>query len=158
MIRELSNEEVPLAAGIIRRAFATVAEEFGLTPENCPSHPTFLTEERLQGEVDRGLRLFILQEGDTPVGVVGLRRLEDGTTALERLAVLPEHRHQGYGMQLVEFICRQVKQEGSEKVSLQIIDEHAVLKNWYARLGFAAVGVRQFPHLPFTVCFMEKVL
>ncbi|MHB0935986.1 MAG: GNAT family N-acetyltransferase [Armatimonadota bacterium] len=158
MIRELSIEEVPLAADIIRRAFATVAEEFGLTLENCPTHPTFLTEERLQGEMQRGLRLYMLQEGDNPVGVVGLRRLEDGSTALERLAVLPEHRHRGYGVQLVELICRQAAQAGSGKVSLQIIDEHTVLKDWYTRLGFIAIEVRQFRHLPFNVCFMEKAL
>jgi len=158
MIRELRNEEVPLAAGIIRRAFATVAEDFGLTEENCAMHPTFFTEEQLQGEIERGLHMFLLEEGGSPVGVVGLRRLEDGTTALERLAVLPEYRHQGYGMQLVEFICRHASEAGSEKVSLQIIDEHAMLKDWYTRLGFNAIEVRQFPHLPFNVCFMEKAL
>jgi len=158
MIREITNGEVTLAAGIIRRAFATVAEEFGLTLENCAWHPTFLTEERLQGEVDKGLRLFVLQEGDSSVGVVGLRRLDDGSFALERLAVLPEHRHQGCGARLVEFACQQALQAGGEKISLQIIDEHAELKRWYIRLGFVATGVKQYPQLPFNVCLMEKSL
>jgi|GEM_PF-2401433 len=107
MIREMTAEEVPLAARIIRRAFATVAEEFGLTRENYPTHPSFLTEERLLGEIARGLHLFILEEDGSPACMVGLRRLEDGTTALERLAVLPEHRHRGCGVRLVEFVCRQ---------------------------------------------------
>jgi len=158
MIRELSNEEIPLAASIIRRAFATVAEEFGLTPENCSSHPTFLTVERLQGEIDQGLKLFILEEGGSPVGVAGLRSLGDGDISLERLAVLPEHRHRGNGVRLVEFVCRQAVQASSGKVCLQIIDEHAVLKDWYTRLGFIAIEVKQFPHLPFSVCFMVKTL
>ena len=156
MIREITAEEIPLAADIIRHAFATVAEEFGLTRENCAMHPTFLTEERLQDEIERGLRLFILEEDGSPAGVVGLRRLEDGNFSLERLAVLPEHRHRGYGVQLVEFICRQAMEAGSAKVSLQIIDEHVILKDWYTRLGFTAVGVRQYPHLPFTVGLMER--
>lgn len=155
MIRAMTVEEVPLAAGIIRRAFATVARDYNLTRENCPAHPSFLTEERLQGEIERGLRIFVLEDNSCSVGVVGQRRLEDGNTALERLAVLPEYRHRGYGVQLVEFVCRLA---GSGKVSLQIIDEHTALKDWYTRLGFDVIEVRQFPQLPFSVCFMEKAL
>ena len=31
-----------------------------------------------------------------------------------------------------------------------------LLKNWYMSYGFRETGTKAFPHLPFTVCFMEK--
>ncbi|MBQ1234535.1 MAG: hypothetical protein IIX77_02795, partial [Oscillospiraceae bacterium] len=36
------------AVKVIRQSFATVAEAFGLTKENCPTHTSFITEDRLQ--------------------------------------------------------------------------------------------------------------
>ena len=32
------------------------------------------------------------------------------------------------------------------------------LKSWYRRRGFHETGKREFKHLPFVVCFMEKNL
>jgi hypothetical protein len=33
-----------------------------------------------------------------------------------------------------------------------------VLKQWYQRQGFIVTEIKRFPHLPFTVCLMEKTL
>jgi diamine N-acetyltransferase len=41
------------------------------------------------------------------------------------------------------------------QVSIGIIDDHTVLKNWYLGLEFKETNTKQFAHLPFTVCFME---
>ncbi len=43
-------------------------------------------------------------------------------------------------------------------MSVGLVDENAVLKRWYAALGFRETGKKRFAHLPFTVCFMEKAL
>jgi hypothetical protein len=45
-----------------------------------------------------------------------------------------------------------------KKVSVGIIDENLVLKNWYRDYGFVQTDIRRFEHLPFVVCFMEKEL
>jgi hypothetical protein len=39
-----------------------------------------------------------------------------------------------------------------------VIAEHTELVSWYERLGFAQTGTRRFPHLPFTVSYLEHVL
>ena len=44
----------------------------------------------------------------------------------------------------------------SKKLSIGLMDEHTVLKNWYKELGFKGIGAQVFHHLPFTVCFMER--
>ena len=48
-IRELRRVagDVDATADILRRAFATVAQRFALTKENCPRSPAFATSERV---------------------------------------------------------------------------------------------------------------
>lgn len=77
---------------------------------------------------------------------------------MEKLAVLPEHRHKGYGKKLMGFVFEQVKMSKGERISIGIINESTVLKNWYIENGFAETGTKKFEHLSFTVCFMEKSL
>jgi hypothetical protein len=55
----------------------------------------------------------------------------------------------------VEFVVSYVEKQGGQKVSLGMIDESAVLKEWYKTLGFVETGTKNFEHLPFTVCFMD---
>ena len=75
---------------------------------------------------------------------------------MERLAVLPSYRHRGIGRALMDFAFEAVKKHGGKKVSIGIINENRVLKNWYMEYGFVETGTRVFRHLPFEVCFMEK--
>ena len=49
MIRTITAEEIPVCTGLIRESFATVAEEFGFTPENAPRFTAFATtDDRLR--------------------------------------------------------------------------------------------------------------
>lgn len=54
MIRNVRAAELPACLEVIRKSFSTVAEEFGLTPENCPTHTSFVPLSRLEGEYQRG--------------------------------------------------------------------------------------------------------
>lgn len=42
-IRETGREPLPACVQVIREGFETVAEEFGLTAEHCPSNGAFVT-------------------------------------------------------------------------------------------------------------------
>ena len=168
-IREVSlDKELSTSAGVIRRSFRTVADEFGLTRENCPGHTAFLTSKDLRNERDHGLKCFGLFSGRKQIGFVGIEEyMTDALVGLgpgenrywlEKLAVLPSHRHEGYGEKLVDFAVHYVQERGGTSIVLGMINEHSVLKTWYLGLGFREVELRKFDHLPFVVCFMEKVL
>jgi GNAT superfamily N-acetyltransferase len=148
---------------VIRAAFQTVADELGLTRENSPTNPAFMTPEWLGKSRDRGVRMFALlaSEGGAraPVGFVALERSpRPGLFYLERLAVLPALRHRGLGRRLMDHAFAEARAAGAERVSIGLVDEHAVLKRWYLDYGFAVTGTKRFDHLPFTVCFMEKAV
>jgi len=156
-IREITApSEFPGSAKVIRDSFRTVAEEFGLTRENCPSHPSFMTVRWLREQNGKGVKFFGLFEDERQIGFVAVEKADDGPWWVEKLAVLPAHRHGGNGAKLIGCALDYVRKRGGETVCLGMINEHTVLKNWYLSLGFRAVSTRSFPGLPFTVCFMER--
>jgi len=157
-IREIQNEsELEQSVPVIREAFRTVAQEFNLTQESAPSHPFFSTMEQLV-ELHKKAAFFGLYVDETQAGFVAVERAEGGTFFLGRLAVIPQLRHHGYGTMLVRYVLDYVKKQGGAKVGLGMIDGHSILKGWYKSLGFVQTGTKQFEHLPFLVCFMEKAV
>jgi GNAT superfamily N-acetyltransferase len=156
MIKQLHPSDFPLAAEVIRASFATIATDFDLTPQNCPTHTSFTTTaERLQNQYNWGWLMYGLYDGERLVGFASLSKDTESAYELHNLAVLPEHRHKGYGKRLLDFYKANVKELGGGKINLSIIDENAVLKNWYATNGFIHSGTKLFEQFPFTVGFME---
>lgn len=156
MIIQVKNkEQLNICLDIIRSSFITVAEEFRLTENNCPSHTAFMTIDKLQKQFDDGRPMFILCQDDIPVGYFSLAKCNADEWELNNLAVLPEYRHLGIGKSMVDYAVKMVKSYGGNKISIGIIEENAKLKDWYLKLGFAHISTRKFEHLPFTVGLME---
>jgi ribosomal protein S18 acetylase RimI-like enzyme len=156
--RITSDRQLEETVQVIRESFRTVAGDFGLTEENCPTNPAFMTLDRLNSLIEKGSVCYGLYADTGQIGAVALEKLNEAEYAMERLAVLPEHRHRGSGEQLVEFACATARDAGAGRIVIGIIDENTVLKGWYLRLGFIETGTRRFDHLPFTVCFMRRDL
>jgi N-acetylglutamate synthase-like GNAT family acetyltransferase len=157
-IKEInSRHDLENSVKVIRDSFKTVALEFGLNERNCPTHPSLITLDKLS-ELEKKAKLFGLYSNSMQVGFVAIEKADDKVYYLDKLAVLPQYRHKGCGRKLVEFVSSYVKKHDGQKVSLGMIDESTVLKNWYQELGFEETGKKHFEHLPFTVCFMEKSL
>jgi len=155
IIREVTMEELPACAETIRQSFGTVAEEFHLTQENCPTNPAFISDEQLLTEWEKNTLMIGLFCDEILAGFCALKQTSPTIFSLERVAVLPDFRHKGYGRALLQFMKNQAAAKGAEKLTIGIIEENTRLKNWYADLGFLSAGTKIFPHLPFTVGFME---
>ena len=52
MIEIISENKLEACLDVIHAAFHTVAEEFGLTRENCPTNGAFMPLERLKNDFD----------------------------------------------------------------------------------------------------------
>jgi len=158
MIRELTSEKsISDSVYIIRKSFSTVADQFNLSRDNCPSHPSFIEYDNLLELKKKGVSFFGLFTGDHQAGFVAVEKSDNGLFFIEKLSVLPGYRHNGYGKSLVQFAIDYVKNHNGEKISIGVIDEHKKLKEWYKTSGFVETGTKSFKHLPFTVCFMEIV-
>ena len=158
MIKELGISELERAAGVIRRSFATVALEFDLTEQNCPMHAAFsTTAERLEQRLGSSWRLYGLCKEGYIIGCAAFSKTEDTGNIYEihNLAVLPEHRHRGYGKRLLDFCAEEIRGFGGRRIVIGIIEENTVLKEWYAEYGFAHTGTKKFDFFPFTCGYME---
>jgi ribosomal protein S18 acetylase RimI-like enzyme len=159
MITEIAGgQKLGESAALVRESFATVAARFGLTRENCPTHPSFTTTEKLEELRGKGVRLFGLYEGEREVGFCAVEKADESLYYLEKLAVHPAFRGRGHGGELLNFACGHVERNGGSAVSIAVIDTDAKLKQWYAGFGFIEGEAVDFAHLPFRVRFMRKTL
>jgi len=154
-IRPLTDEHLPQYADVIRRSFATVAKDFGWTRDNAPGHVSFRTDEQLANKATDGYFPFGLFVGENIIGFVSLTNMGNGAYELNKLSVLPEWRHCSCGKRLLDFCKKKVKDFGGSKITLDIIEENTVLKNWYATNGFVHTRTKKFEHLPFTTGYMK---
>lgn len=155
LIREVHNEELDICADVIRRGFQTVAKDFGLTAKNVPTNGAFIKTERLAADKEKGNQMFVLTENDIIVGFMQLEKADEDKYYLQKISVIPECRHRGYGKELLQFANEKVRALGGKKIEIAIIEENEQLKMWYVQNGFTHTGIKIFDHLPFTVGFLE---
>ena len=157
----IGNGDAETLRIILNEANRTVADQFGLTPENAPTNPAFCATEAVVGQMERGNRFFLLRDGsNAPSGCVAIEKnpRDGGVYYIERLAVLPERRHRGYGRNLLDRAVLEIRRAGARAAGIGIIDENRILKDWYLQYGFEVTGMKKFEHLPFTVCFLSLSL
>lgn len=121
-IRRLEMSELPAAGDVIRAAFGTVAETFGLREESCPTNGAFLGDAALFEEA-AGTALYGAFEGEALTGVAALKRKDEALFSLEKLAVLPRARERG----LAEHCARTAGQAGGRRLSIGVMYENRAL-------------------------------
>ena len=144
--------------GVLNKSHKSIAEQFNLTKENSPTNPAFLTSEQLKAQFTDFREFYKLVENNILIGLVVIEQSqkENNLFFIERLSVLPEYRHKGYGRILMQYAENRIKELKGKKISLGVIHENIVLTQWYSTQGYSVSGLKKFDHLPFTVCFMEK--
>jgi N-acetylglutamate synthase-like GNAT family acetyltransferase len=109
----------------------------------------------MREDFTKGFQYFILEKNDHAIGCVAMERADENICYLMRMAVLPQHRKQNHGRQLVQYLFEQAKLTGTKQVQIGIVDSADRLKRWYEKLGFVQFKTQTFEHLPFTVAFMS---
>ena len=150
------TQDIIRITAIIRAAFGVVARRFDLTPENCPKHPSNVSEHWVARDLARGVRYYLAWQDQQVVGCLGVERASAETCYLERLAVLPDHQRLGVGAALVNHGLDRARRLGAKEVGVAIIAAQTELARWYRKLGFTPTGTRRFDHLPFEVAFFTS--
>ena len=155
IISKVEPKELQACLEVIHRSFKTVAEDFCLTPENCPRHTSFLPLVFLETQMNWGWHMYILRLHHEIIGYMSLSSEDNGFYELHHLCVLPEYRHKGYGKMLLDFAKETVRSFGGTGIKLGIIEESEILKTWYQENGFVSIETKKFDHLPFTSGYLE---
>jgi len=156
IIRQADMGEAGDLAALVALAFGDVARRFGLNADNCPTHPSLMTRERIEDGLRRGTTMLLAFDGAALRGCVGLRRPVEGVSILERLAVAPACRRLGLGRLLVGRACSLAGQVGAKQIEIGIIAKQHELRQWYENLGFRAMRTARFDNLPFEVLYLRK--
>ncbi|MDD3364145.1 MAG: GNAT family N-acetyltransferase [Syntrophomonas sp.] len=156
-IKKIINEaELSNSVNIVRDSFITVANEYELTRENARTNAAFIEFEDLLKMKEKDVHIFGVYKDEIQIGFFTIEKNDNNLYYLNKLAVLPYYRHNGYGGKILDFVFNDVKQAGGGIISIGIINNNLVLKNWYIKHGFAETAIKKYPQLPFEVCLMEK--
>ena len=161
ILRELQSEEdLQLCVELLRAAFVTVAEEFGLTEKSAPTNAAFTILENLNRHIQDNMNLYGMFCDSKLVGCIAIKisKSDDTVFYIERLAVDPAQRHLSYGSKLLSFAIEQIRRRGGTVASIGLMDNNERLKKWYQSKGFVQHDCRNIAHLPFKVCYMSMDL
>ena len=141
---------------IQHKAFITVAKKFGYTIENAPYFSAFIKREKIDKQMIDGCKFYVYKIEENIIGSIGYI-LENDNYVIERLAVIPEYRHNGIGKKLMEFIENEVKCKNAKKIQLAMVDNNLILKEWYKKLGYKIIETKD-KGLIFKITRVEKKL
>lgn len=160
MIRQAEENQLAECVQVIRESFLTVADAFGFTMENAPGFTAFATTmDRLRWQMYGEKRpMFVCMAEDRVVGYYSLLVQEGNGCELNNLCVLPSHRHQGIGAQLLNHAFQTARALQCPIMHIGIVEENRQLRAWYESFGFVHTGTKKFDAFPFTCGYMEKVL
>lgn len=160
MIRKVEQEDIKECVDVIVKSFMTVAAEFGFTINNAPRFTAFATtEDRLNWHLRGEHRLmYVYSEDGMIMGYYSLLQQDNDECELNNVCVLPEYRHKGIGDKLMKHAFITAKELGCKKISIGIVEENTVLKQWYDSYGFVHIGTKKFDFFPFTCGYMEKMI
>lgn len=145
---------------LIRRSFLVQAELLGITESEFPNYVAFQTQGDVAARLTAGSKTLLGFVGGILVGTVTceLSQTDPHRGELLRLAVLPSHRRNGYGAQLIAHAEDLLSEMGARVAELSIVAQFERLRSYYERLGYAVATTRAVAVLPFNVTHMEKVL
>ncbi len=115
---------------LIRRGTAHDLDAIGAIQAACPEAAQWNPEEYA------GYDVRVLEEEGRVAGFIAVREVAPGETELLNLAVAPEFRRRGIGGGLVRAVLRGM-------VFLEVRESNQAARQFYKRLGFQEVGVRQ---------------
>jgi diamine N-acetyltransferase len=154
------NPEKDLSAiiKVLNISHGTVAKDFGFTKDNNPTNNAFIDEQTLRVQLNKGIDLYSMSNKSKLIGCIAIEKStkETDTFYIEKVSIIPKFRNHGYGVKLMDFAITKIKELGGRVISIALIDSNIKLKNWYLSQGFNVTGTKDFEHLPFKVCFMNK--
>jgi ribosomal protein S18 acetylase RimI-like enzyme len=152
------EKDLAVSVKVLNDSHLTVAKEFNFTKQSNPTNNAFIDVETLRTHLSKGIDLYLSIVDNVAIGCIAIEKSskEIDTYYIEKVSILPEYRHNGYGIKLMDFASDRIKNSGGKKISIALIDSNTKLKEWYLKQGFIETSIKDFEHLPFRVCFMSK--
>jgi ribosomal protein S18 acetylase RimI-like enzyme len=101
------------------------------------------TPARVQHFISGTESSVVVARRERRIAAFGIMHFGDEVAHLNLLAVAPEHRRQGLGRQLMQWLTTTAIEAGVFTINLELRTHNEAAKLFYQRLGFAQLGVVQ---------------
>jgi [ribosomal protein S18]-alanine N-acetyltransferase len=101
------------------------------------------TPARVQHFITGAESSVIVARRELHVAAFAIMHFGDDVAHLNLLAVAPEHRRQGLGSQLMDWLTTTAIEAGVFRINLEVRTQNNAARSFYERLGFAQLGVVQ---------------
>jgi [ribosomal protein S18]-alanine N-acetyltransferase len=101
------------------------------------------TPARVQHFITGADSSVIVARRERHVAAFAIMHFGDDVAHLNLLAVAPEHRRQGLGSQLMDWLITTAIEAGVFRINLEVRTQNDAARSFYERLGFAQLGVVQ---------------
>jgi putative acetyltransferase len=145
---EITSEE---AAGLIGQLNAELKAQY---PEEGATHFRLDPDEVMEG---RGAFLIAYAE-DRPVGCGAVRKLDDTTTELKRMYIVPESRGAGLGRKMLSALEAESRRLGVRRIVLETGERQVSAMALYQRAGFIRIpAFGEYVDSPLSVCLAKEL-
>ena len=160
-IRKADVSDAKTVSEIIKLSFEKQAHILKMTEQQYPHYVAFENPEAVIGAIEKGETIYLLMELDTnSAGTIRFNVDADDISKgyINRLAVLPKHRKNGYGKALMSFAEDKLKESGVSIVEISIVKQFNKLQSFYESIGYKATRDKKYPFFPFEVRYLEKIV
>lgn len=158
-IRRAHTSDLEDLHGLLQAAFASQAEELGLSIEDAPWHTAYRDVSNTEREMGY-LTFFMIIADDRPAGCIAIQNDVEpeygGDGYIGRVAVHPDYRGRGYAHLMLRFAETALRDRGAKKVRLVVLSVLEGLVEFYAEQGYEIAGHREFEG--FKLTDMDKPL
>ena len=126
---------------IITKMTESHVAQVALLEKLCFADPW--SEKSIASELDNQWALWLVAlERDAVVGYIGSQTAVDETDVMN-VAVHPDHRRKGIAEALIEMLIKQLQEQGSHALMLEVRASNAPAIALYEKIGFRQVGLRK---------------
>src|SRR5271170_4253763 len=101
------------------------------------------TPARVQHFISGAESSVVVARREQRIAAFAIMHFGDDAAHLNLLAVSPEHRRQGLGSQLMEWLTKTAIEAGVFRINLELRTQNESARIFYARLGFDQLGIVQ---------------
>ena len=101
------------------------------------------TPARVQHFISGPDSSVVVARREQRIAAFAIMHFGDDSAHLNLLAVSPEHRRQGLGSQLMEWLTKTALEAGVFRINLELRTQNEAAKVFYSRLGFDQLGIVQ---------------
>jgi ribosomal-protein-alanine N-acetyltransferase len=101
------------------------------------------TPARVQHSISGPESSVVVARREQRIAAFAIMHFGDDVAHLNLLAVAPEHRRQGLGSQLMDWLTKTALEAGVFRINLELRTHNEGAKIFYSRMGFEQLGIVQ---------------